>query len=410
MLSSDGPAAPSRPERRRQELATVASCSGLCIAAIAAAEYGPLAAAAPGGLLTGLVAGSCAASVSRALTARARPAFLAAAVVPAVSLMLAAFLGTPLSVAGPSFVIAVVAAEWRSVDVLQRQAAAAAASAFVLLAGSVAPAQAWSVGEARTAGADSRTGNGIVVRRDTHAFLIAQGAAILRADGRTAVADFLFSADPTAPPIRGAVGPSPRPASTEPYLWRVQLGARDADRVLKVDMPDHFFNWWTHSGKQLIGGSSSVQAADEQFTSAVSAWADGQRAEAMYRLGAAAHLVGDACAPPHQFVLDPGHRPYERWMLSNQASFAVGSGGIYADQFRAANGHGGTEWSSNATRGWIDECAHRAAPLMLNAALPLPDRKSRTESPARGTLDHFGDTQRLTAGYLAHFFDVVGAP
>lgn len=124
------------------------------------------------------------------------------------------------------------------------------------LVGSVAGAGAWSVDEPRSP-SDPRmvAGNGIVVGVDTHAFLIQQGVVILRGDGRTAIADFLDSPDPTAPFVRTPTGD---PTTVhESFVWRMQLGARDADRALKrTEMPDHFFNWWTHSGKGLIAGPS----------------------------------------------------------------------------------------------------------------------------------------------------------
>jgi len=255
------------------------------------------------------------------------------------------------------------------------------------LSSSLSDALGWSVDE---------PGNEIVVSQDTHAFLLQQGVRILRADGRTAVAGFLSSADPTAP--------------AKTYLWRLQTGARDADRVLKkTSMPDHFFNWWTHSGKGLVAGPSGATWAEQQFTDAVRRWRRGDRSGAMYDLGAAAHLVDDACAPPHEFPFVPHHRAYEEWVLGRQASLAVGSGGIYAADFRQRTGHGGPAWSSAHTRGWVDECAHRAAEFVVNTVQPAAEGPRDLDPPA-GADGHFRETQRLTAGYLAFFFDTVGGP
>ena len=252
---------------------------------------------------------------------------------------------------------------------------------------SVTVADAWSV--------DEPAGT-VVVAQDTHAFLLRQGARILRGDGRTAVADFLGSPDPTA--------------AGHSYLWRMQTGARDADRRLKrTVMPDHFFNWWTHSGKGLVAGPSAATYAEQQFAVAVRAWRRGDRPTAMYHLGAATHLVDDACAPPHEFLLVPHHRAYEEWVLARQESLAVGSGGIYASDFRQHTGHGGPAWSSAHTRGWVDECAHRAAEFVLNTMQP-PGVVPGDPNPPAGADDHFRETQRLTAGYLAFFFDTVGGP
>ena len=274
------------------------------------------------------------------------------------------------------------------------------------LVGSVAGAGAWSVDEPGPTDPHVVAGNGVVVRLDTHAFLIQQAAVILRTDGRTDVARFLTSPDPTAPFRRTSTGRVT--GVREDYLWRMELGARDADRKLKkVQMPDHFFNWFTHSGKGLIAGPSAATWAERQFAFAVTAWQAGDRATAMYHLGAATHLVDDACAPPHEFLLVPNHRPYENWMLARQRTLAVTGGGIYQKDFRVTSGHGGPEWSSAHTRGWVDECSHRAAELVVNTAQPPPD------DPTSGgayddTFTHFRDTQRLTAGYIAFFFDSAG--
>ncbi|MEO5654032.1 MAG: hypothetical protein ABIN79_07370 [Marmoricola sp.] len=272
------------------------------------------------------------------------------------------------------------------------------------LGSSVAGAGAWTVGEPSATDPRMVAGNGVVVALDTHAFFLQQGAVILRGDGRTAVADFLASPDPTAP-LR------PGTSNHEPYLWRLQLGSRDADRVLKKpEMPDHFFNWWTHSGKGLVTGTSAATWAQQQFDKATQAWAAGDRAEAMYRLGAAAHLVQDACTPPHEVFLVPNHRAYEDMMMLAQSSLAVDGNGVYQSDFRTRRAHGGPEWSSAHTRGWVDECAHRAARLVVNTAQPLPSDPTSVSGRVRGTFGHFQDIQRITAGYLAFFFDTVGSP
>ncbi len=289
----------------------------------------------------------------------------------------------------------------------RRMAGALAASlSLVTVGGLVAGAGAWSVDEPADTDPRMLAGNGVVVSVDTHAFMIQQAAVILRHDGLKAAAGVLDAEDPTAP---FALSPDGR-ASTkhESYLWRMQLGARDADRVLKKpEMPDHFFNWWTHSGKGLIAGTSAATWAEQQFALATKLWAAGDRPAAMYRLGAAAHLVGDACAPPHASPYVPNHRAYEEWVVSRQSEYAVSSGGIYRTDFRVTKGHGGDEWSSAHTRGWLDECAHRSAELLFDTAQPPPDSPTGA-TPYVNTMDNFKDAQRLTAGYLAFFFESVG--
>lgn len=287
----------------------------------------------------------------------------------------------------------------------------AAGSSVVLVGatafGSVAGAGAWSVDEPPPGDPRMVAGDGIVVSMDTHAFLLRQGERILRNDGRTAIADFLTSADPAAPWRHDRAGR--RLGERESYLWRMQRGARDADRSLKPQMPDHFFNWWTHSGKGLIAGPSAATWAEQQFADAVHEWRAGNRDQAMYHLGAATHLVDDACTPPHESEFVPNHRAYEEWVLARQSSWAVDRGGVYQDDFRVGRGHGGPEWSSAHTRGWVDECAHSAAALVVNTAQPPPGDPLSDGAYGR-TRAHFAFTQRITAGYLAFFFGRVGGP
>jgi len=291
-----------------------------------------------------------------------------------------------------------------------RRAAAAATASLLAGAtafGSVAGAGAWSVDEPPPGDPRMVAGDGVVVSMDTHAFLVQQGERILRNDGRTAVANFLESPDPLAPWRHDRSGN--RLEERENYLWRMQRGARDADRSLKPEMPDHFFNWWTHSGKGLIAGPSAATWAEQQFADAVHDWRVGNRDMAMYRLGAATHLVDDACAPPHESEFVPNHRAYEEWVLARQASWAVDRGGVYQADFRVDRGPGGAEWSSAHTRGWVDECAHSAAALVVNTAQPPPGDPLSDGAYGR-TRAHFALTQRITAGYIAFFFDSVGGP
>lgn len=379
----------------RAGIEAVAAPTGLGIAALLVEQHGAGTDAPLLAHLVGLLAGLIAVPTSRGLSGSAWPAGVAAATlywaapwaVTAVTVV-----PTPATLALP-FVAGVVTATlcvhaptWRS--------AAAVGGAWALIASTAAPASAWSVDE--PAGPAMVAGNGVVEQADTHAFLIHRAALILRNDGYTAIARFLHRPDPAGPP-------------RTTYLWRMQLGARDADRRLKPQMSDHFFNWWTHSGKGLIAGPSAATFAEKQFAKAQAAWNAGDASRAMYRLGAAVHLVDDACAPPHQFVLAPNHRLYEEWALHHQQAMAVSSGGIYRDDFRVTTGHGGTAWSSAHTRGWLDECAHRAAELVVNAALPASDYP-RAVGPRWHTAAHFRETQRLTAGYIAFFFEQAGGP
>jgi hypothetical protein len=311
---------------------------------------------------------------------------------------------------GSSTAAAVAAARRCGVAPLRWRVTAVATGTSLTVLGVVAGAGAWSVDEPGASDPRMVDGNGVVVDMDTHAFLIQQGAAILAGDGHVDVVKFLNSPDPTAPVSHAKRGASPRATREhESFLWRMQLGARDADRVLKHPlMPDHFFNWWTHSGKGLVAGPSGATYAEQQFSDAVASWQRGDRSAAMYHLGAATHLVDDACAPPHEFFLVPNHRAYEERMLQIQDQLGVDRGGVYQADFRVHSGHGGPEWSSAHTRGWVDECAHRAADIVINTAQPTP--ADPTSGRLDGTFEQFRDTQRLTAGYIQFFFDSVRGP
>ncbi len=392
---------------RRFDVATsVAAAVGLAAATQYLATLPGPAGAWLATLLMSVCVGAAAWASARSLTGSARAAAVIGVLAPwPTAFVTATLLVLPLDAVVPVGLGAgaAVAAALASGGRLMAWSAAVLVG-VVGVGTSVAGAGAWTVGEPKAGDPRMVAGSGIVVELDTHAFFLQQAAVILRHDGRTSLADFLASSDLTAP-LR------PGTRTHESYLWRLQLGARDADRVLKKpEMPDHFFNWWTHSGKGLIAGSSGATWAEQQFRKAASAWAAGDRAEAMYRLGAAAHLVADACTPPHEVFLVPNHRAYENLMMRVQSSLAVDRGGIYQGDFRATRAHGGPEWNSARTQGWVDECAHRAAGLVVNTAQPLPSDPSVIDGRVRGTFQHFQDTQRLTAGYLAFFFDSVGKP
>lgn len=290
-----------------------------------------------------------------------------------------------------------------------RRISGVTAGCALILAGTVTSAGAWSVDEPHHQTSAMKRGNGIIVDKDTHAFLLQQGVIILKNDGNTRISDFLLSEDPTAPhqhdPKSGKVT-----TQTETYLWRMQRAARDADRVNKPTMPDHFFNWLTHSGKGLIAGPSAATYAEQQHDQAIAYWKNGDKAKAMYHLGAATHLVDDGCTPPHATFLVPNHRDYENWIVGHQSQLKATSGGIYQDQFRVRSGHGGPKWSSSHTRGWVDECAHRAADQITNTIQPPSENPLLNENAANETTDHFRQTQQMTAGYLKFFFDEVGGP
>jgi phospholipase C len=249
--------------------------------------------------------------------------------------------------------------------------------------------------------AAERRNNGIDLKASTHQWLASRAIAILTADGHDRIVRFLATPDPTAPPARGG--------GTETYGYRRMWGAAAADCSLYHLIPDHLHNFWSHRGRRMIVGSSAASYAETAFTNATTAWNQGDRAQAMIWLGASLHLVQDACVPQHNFFgIGVNHTPYERWVRTHQNALAVGDGAILVGTFRATDGHGGPEWSSQHPRGWTDECAHRAARVIRPAFADVP-KPSTSADPQWKTAAHVADTQRLGAGYVEFFFQKVGA-
>ena len=226
-----------------------------------------------------------------------------------------------------------------------RRMAVGVAPLLVLL--TAQPAGAWIASASLMTPTDAMArSNDVDLSVDTHQWLAQRAMTILANDGRTSIAAFLAAPDPTAPTANDATTGAPT-GTTETYGWRLLQGVRDADGVLHAQLPDHFHNWWTHQGKWWIVGGSAADGAELAFTHATDAWAAGDRSNAIYWLGAALHLVDDACVPQHEFYgLNVYHHQYERWVQIHQDTLAVTSGGIYADQFRVGGGHGGPAWSS----------------------------------------------------------------
>jgi hypothetical protein len=366
---------------------------------------------------TGAVAGAAAVLVARQMTPNA---WRCIAVAGLVAPLTARPVGSVIGLAEPGsipwlavapFLIGATFTFLAVTPVGPRMARALAVGvAPLLLVLTAQPAGAWIASASLTTPTDTMArSNNVDLAVDTHQWLAQQAITILANDGRTTIATFLATADPTAPMANDPTTGAPT-GTTETYGWRLLQGARDADGVLHAQLPDHFHNWWTHQGKWWIVGGSAANGAERAFTHATEVWAAGDRANAIYWLGAALHLVDDACVPQHEFYgLNVYHHQYERWVQIHQDTLAVTSGGIYADQFRVDGGHGGPAWSSAHPRGWVDECAHRAADNLLAATHPNPPEPSTSGSQWR-TATHIADTQRLSAGFIAFFFDQVGGP
>ena len=295
--------------------------------------------------------------------------------------------------------------ESRAVAQVWRRVGLSVIVVVATLADSTVPAGAWIASARRKQPTDTmRRSGGVDLVIDTHQWFANQGVEILRADGAVRVVAFLDSPDPTAPAI-----PS-NPDTKQNYRWRLLMGASDADGTLYPQIPDHFFNWWTHGGRQWIGGASAASNAEVAYQRAVGAWKRGDRGTAMHWLGASIHLLTDACVPQHQFFsVNVYHHQFEAWVQLHQNELGVASGAIYRNDFRTKSAHGGSDWTSDHLRGWVDECAHRAA-HQLQAATHSNPKQSKSTDPQWGTASLIADAQRFSAGYLAMFFEEVKGP
>lgn len=277
--------------------------------------------------------------------------------------------------------------------------------AVAVLVDSTVPAGAWiaSARLKRPTATMRRTGGTDLVI-DTHQWFANRAVEILKGDGHTDVVAFLDSADPTAPEV-----PS-KPGTNQTYRWRLLMGASDADGSLYKQVPDHFFNWWTHAGRQWIGGSSAGSNAETAYQNAVDAWRADDRGTAIRWLGASIHLLTDSCVPQHQFFsVNVYHHQFEAWVQKHQKGLAVKAGAIYQTDFRIDSGHGGSDWTSAYPRGWVDECAHRAARQLQSATHSNP-KLSKPTDLQWSTSTLIADGQRFSAGYLAMFFADVKGP
>lgn len=271
------------------------------------------------------------------------------------------------------------------------------------------PAWGWIAGVRGKQTAAQARNNGVDLAASTHQWATARAIAILDADRRQPIVSFLAEFDPTAPPANDPATGVPL-GHPETYAWRMIRGSSDADGVLYPQIKDHLHNFWTHHGRQWIIGASAASNAEKAFAKAVSYWRADDRGQAMYWLGASLHLVQDACVPQHLFYgIGVYHYDYEHWVLVNQPALEVSSGGIYRTDFRQTQGHGGEEWSSSHPRGWVDECAHRSARELKHASHPFPKKPSPAD-PQWLTREHVGAMQRISAGYVAFFFDEVKGP
>ncbi len=151
---------------------------------------------------------------------------------------------------------------------------------------------------------------------EKHMELVPHTALILKNDGKEEIYTFLNEIDE----VTGKTG-----------LELLAEGAGDADKPLSggyIVTSWHFHHPWSHRG--YLTASSSADQTAWLYAFALNLWQNGKRAQALYQLGRALHLVQDIFIPHHSAVTAcKGHGPLEKWLTDNWEPYLVTDGGYY---------------------------------------------------------------------------------
>lgn len=178
----------------------------------------------------------------------------------------------------------------------------------------------------------------------THHMILDQAKVILANDGKAAYANFLDST---------------YPGSSESYLAIMKKGNDENDDILQAEPREHFMDPCDHEGWSDLKSAGTL--CQEKFNSAVIYWNNGDKYNAMYYLGWAAHCLQDICVPQHAFpTIVRGHSDYETWVTDYQNNYKVTSGGVYS--FSAFGGQYYSRHYGDARTAWdwVDYNAHEA--------------------------------------------------
>ena len=178
----------------------------------------------------------------------------------------------------------------------------------------------------------------------THIFCNQQGRIILAADGYKQVAQ-LFNR----------------------FSNELDKGVIWADRLWRSAA--HHYDPVT--GRGVWPWGNAAQKCTAYFKKAFILWRRGNHARAMFFLGAAAHLVQDACVPHHACCrMFDGHLDYEKWVKERKHHYQVNAGGLYnlgaaPAEWIAANACAAREYYLCVRRPGSDELYHRATAVLL---------------------------------------------
>ena len=199
---------------------------------------------------------------------------------------------------------------------------------------------------------------------DTHVFCNEQGKEILFNDGYEACARLV-----------------------ERFMKFLNKGVVWADRGLRSTT--HHFD--PERGAGVFPRANAAVKCEQYFKKALCFWQQGKLPRAFFMLGAAVHLVQDACVPHHACCqLFDGHLDYERWVKARKERYRVSEGGIYhlgntPAEWVVANARVAREYYALVNSQAGKEGYHRATEVLLPRA------------------------QRSTAGFLLFFCRLAGA-
>jgi len=143
-----------------------------------------------------------------------------------------------------------------------------------------------------------------------------------------------------------------------------------ADRLWRSTA--HHYNPVT--GRGVWPWGNAAQKCSAYFKKAFVLWRQGNHAKAMFFLGAAAHLVQDACVPHHACCrMFDGHLDYERWVKERKHHYKVNAGGLYnqgetPEEWIAANARVAKEYYCYVKSPGNDELYHQATSALLGRA------------------------------------------
>lgn len=196
----------------------------------------------------------------------------------------------------------------------------------------------------------------------THEFCNNQALVILRHEGQTDCADFF-----------------------QKYAQELNAGVYWADTGWKNK--SHYFIPATGAG--LWRFRSAVDEFEIYFHKATQAARSGDWRSAVFYLGAAIHLVQDACVPHHaRGKLFDGHKEYEEWAQTHFAYFKT--------EDKVMDVH----YNKFAT--WLVKNASISADM-----LKMVDHKATEESYFQATAILLPQAQRSTAGIIAQFYHSI---